>query len=247
LADLAAELVQLPVDAIVAVGLLATRAAKQASTTIPIIQVAGDDPVAAGLVASLARPGGNVTGLPWVPGPSLGKILELLRAAMPGIARVAVLATPGSRSFWLRGTEKDAQALGLQLNVLEGREPQEFESAFSTIVGQGIEAVVVPLDPIIYKHRTQIVELATKNRVPTISTDRTFANAGALMSYGVNLPAIYQRAGVYVDKILKGVKPADLPVEQPMKFEFVINLKTAKALGITMPPSLLLLADEVIQ
>jgi putative ABC transport system substrate-binding protein len=182
-----------------------------------------------------------------VPGPSLGKILELLKAAMSGISRVAILVTPGSRSFWLRGTEEEALALGLQLHVLEGREPQEFESAFATIVGQGSEAVVVPLNSMVYKHRTQIVELATKSRLPTISTDRSFANAGALMTYGVKLPAIYQRAGVYVGKILNGAKPADLPIEQPMQFELVINLKTAKALGLTIPPSLLLLADEVIQ
>jgi ABC-type uncharacterized transport system substrate-binding protein len=146
----------------------------------------------------------------------------------------------------LRGTEEEAHTLGLQLHVLEGHEPQEFERAFATIVGQGIEAVVVPLSPIVYRYRTQIVELATKNRLPIIATDRSFASAGALLTYGVKLPALYQRAGIYVGKILHGTKPADLPVEQPMQFELVLNLKTAKALGLTIPPPLLLLADKVI-
>jgi ABC-type uncharacterized transport system substrate-binding protein len=245
--DLAAELVRLNVDVIVAVGVIATRAAKNATSTIPILQVAGGDPVAAGLVASLAHPGGNVTGLPLMPGPSLGKVLELLKEAIPGASRVAVLGNPAGLSLWLTGIEGEAQALGFQLKVLEVREPQEFDSAFSTIAGRGIDAVVVPLDPMVYKHRTQIVELATKNRLPTISTDRSFADVGALMTYGVKLPALFQRAGVYAGKILKGTKPADLPVEQPMKFELIINLKTAQALGLTIPPVLLFQADEVIR
>jgi putative ABC transport system substrate-binding protein len=248
LAALAAELVGLSVDILVAAGgTPVALAAQQATTTIPIVMTNVGAPVETGLVASLARPGGNITGLSSMSPEITGKRLELLKEVVPALARVAVLWNPANPSAALQFQELQAaaQALQLQVQALEVYGPDEFEHAFST--AQGVGAVIVLGDPEFTRYRTRITALAQRSRLPGMYVFREFVEAGGLMSYGVSLSDLWRRAAIYVDKILQGATPAVLPVEQPTKFELVLNLKTAKALGITMPPSLLLLANEVIQ
>jgi putative tryptophan/tyrosine transport system substrate-binding protein len=252
-ADLAAELVALKVDVIfVGGGTRVTLAAMQATKTIPIVFTGVGDPVESGLVTSLARPGGNVTGLSSL-GPELvGKRLELLKQAVPGVDRVAVLWLPGALGErtdkdMLTGVDVAARALGVRLQFVEARGPDEFARAFSDMTNARAGALtVLPSNRFLREHR-RLVDLAAKNRLPAVYISREFVDAGGLMSYGANEPDLFRRAATYVDKILKGAKPGDLPVEQPTKFELVINLKTAKALGLTIPQSVLAHADEVIQ
>jgi putative ABC transport system substrate-binding protein len=250
---LAAELVALKVDVIVAPSTPAALAAKQATRTLPIVFTGATDPVTDGLVTTLARPGGNVTGLSTTTAPEiLGKRLELLKQAVPGVTRVAVLWQPGSQGErtnkdMLKGAEVAARALGVRLQVVEVRGPAEFERAFSDMTRARAGALTPVGGSPFFNERRRLVDLAAKNRLPAVYSNREFVDAGGLMAYGANIADLFRRAATYVDKILRGAKPADLPVEQPTKFEFVINLKTAKALGLTIPPSLLLRADEVIQ
>jgi ABC-type uncharacterized transport system substrate-binding protein len=245
---LAAELARLPVDVLVAAGgTPVALAAQRATTTIPIVMTNVGDPVETGLVASLARPGGNITGLSSMSPDITGKRLELLKAVVPALSRVAVLWQPANPSAALQFQELQAaaRALHLQVQALEVRGPDEFDHAFSAARGAG--AVVVVGDPVFTQHRRRITALAQRSRLPAMYVFREFVEAGGLMSYGVHLPDLGRRAAIYVDKILKGAKPADLPVEQPTKFELVINLKTAQALGLTIAPTLLFQADEVIK
>jgi putative ABC transport system substrate-binding protein len=250
---LAAELVALKVDVIfVGGGTRVTLAAMQATKTIPIVFTGVGDPVESGLVTSLARPGGNVTGLSSL-GPELvGKRLELLKQAVPGVDRVAVLWLPGALGErtdkdMLTGADVAARALGVRLQFVEARGPDEFARAFSDMSSARAGALtVLPSNRFLREHR-RLVDLAAENRLPAVYTSREFVDAGGLMSYGANSVDLHRRAATYVDKILKGAKPGDLPVEQPRKFELVINLKAAKALGLTIPPSLLQRADQVIE
>jgi ABC-type uncharacterized transport system substrate-binding protein len=248
---LAAELVRLPVDVIVAFSPQAARAAQHATTTLPIVVLAVGDAVGLGLVESLARPGGNITGVSEQYTELLPKWLELLKEAVPQAAHVAVLVAPelwsvGNASW--RALQRTAAALGVRLQRVEAHEPREFEPAFVAMTQAQVDAVIVLPHPLVFLHRTRLVDLATQHRLPTIwGPFQEFVHAGGLMAYGPSLQEQFQRAAYYVDKILKGAKPADLPVEQPTKFELVINLKTAQALGLTIPPTLLLLADEVIR
>jgi putative ABC transport system substrate-binding protein len=247
---LAAELVSLKVDLIVAVGNLRTRRVKEATNTIPIVMVYGIDPVGFGLVTSLARPGGNVTGLTFTAGPELaGKQLELLKEAVPTLSRVAVLWASASffSAAYLRETEAAAGGLGLTLQFYEIRDPKEIESAFAAMTKARAEALLLPQSDLNFAHARRIAELAAQNRLPTVHGFREAVEAGGLMAYATNAPAMFRRAATYVDKIFKGANPGDLPVEQPTKFELIINLKTAKALGLTIPQSLLMRADEVIE
>ena len=249
LPDLAANLVLSKVDVIVAAGDPAIHAARHATSTIPIVMVAGADPVGSGLVASLARPGGNLTGSSALSPELSGKRLQLLMEALPGVSRVAVLWNPAdpAKALDLRETQATGQALGVQLQVLEVQGPEDFERAFAAMTSDRAEALITLGDPLTVSHRMRIVDLAAKSRLPTMYDVREFVEAGGLMAYGPSLPDLFRRAAAYVDKILKGAKPGDLPVEQPMKFELIINLKTAKALGLTIPQSVLFLADQVIQ
>jgi putative ABC transport system substrate-binding protein len=244
---LAAELVQLPVNVIVASGASAVRAAMGATRSIPIVIAGAADPVAEGLVTSLARPGGNVTGLAVLAGREVeGKRLELLRAAVPTAARVAVVLDSTGR---LDPTplREAAQALGLKLLFsTEAATPEEFRSAFITMIKNGADALYAPETPVNARHRDLIIELAAQHRLPAMYASRDFVEAGGLMAYGPSFTALFRRTATYVDKILKGALPADLPVEQPMYFELVINLKTAQAFGLTLPPILLFQADEVL-
>src|SRR5262245_3519049 len=250
LPGLVAELIHLNVDIIVAgFGTLPALAAKQATSTIPIVFTFVADPVGTGVVASLARPGGNITGLSTLAAGLAGKRLELLKEILPQLSRVAILlnpATPATRQA-LRETQAIAATWGVHLQPLEVRTPEDFESSFAVASQEYTDALITLTDPFTIVHRARIAELAAQSRLPAIYGMRDFVEAGGLISYGANYDEPSQRAAAYVDKILKGAKPADLPVEQPMKFELVINLKTAQELGITMPSSLLLLADEVIQ
>ena len=245
----AAEMVQLRVDCIIAITTPAALAVKHATTTIPIVMTTAIDPVGAGLVASLAQPGGTVTGNAILYPELSTKRLEFLKDIVPGLSRVVVLwnaANPANASVW-QATRAAADALGLLLHSQEVRGAQDFEGAFARTAQAHPEALLVLDDALIAMHRQHIAEFATQEHLPSVFAARESVVAGGLMSYGPSLPDLFRRAAAYVDKILQGVKPADLPMEQPMKFELVINLKTAKTLGITMPPSLLLLADEVIQ
>ena len=247
---LAAELVRLGVDVIVAANTPAALAAKSATSTIPIILVTSGDPVGSGLVASLARPGGNVTGLSLTPSPSIsGKQLAVLKEAFPTITQVAVLANPANRptADLLTEIELAARSLGMRLRVVPVREPKDFAGAFETMTNERLPALLVVADPLVNNSRDQIVAFAAAHRLPAVYPYRTFVDAGALMSYGADLAELSRRAATYVDRILKGAKPAELPIEQPAKFELVVNLKTAKALGMTIPPTLLLRADRVVQ
>jgi putative ABC transport system substrate-binding protein len=244
---LAAELGRLQVDIIVTQGTPAASAAKNATSTIPIVFAGAGDPVASGLVASLARPGGNLTGLSILAPDLSAKRLELLKEAVPKASRIAALHTGGtSVPLSLRPTEEAARSLGLQLQVLEVRGPDDFESAFAAAVRGRAQALVVLPSPILTYHQKPLVGLAAKHRLPALYQARDFVDAGGLMSYGLSLRDHFRRAATYVDKILRGAKPAELPVEQPMKFELVINMKTAKALGLRIPPALRLRADQII-
>jgi putative tryptophan/tyrosine transport system substrate-binding protein len=246
---LAAELVQLNVEIIVTDGTNVTRAAKNTTKTIPIVMASDADPVGNGFVASLARPGGNVTGLVNLLAGLSGKRLELLKEAIPGISRVGVLWNPENPSSvsGFKETQEAAQALAMQLQSLEVRGPDEFEGAFQAATKRQAHALSIVSDSLMFNNRRRLLELAAKHRLPTMHTQSLWVEAGALMSYGTYLPDLWRRAAAYVDKILKGAKPADLPVEQPMKFEFVINLKTAKQLSLTIPQSVLYRADKVIR
>ena len=246
---LAGELVLLRVDLIVTAGTPAARAAKEATRTIPIVAVAVGDPVGTGLVASLARPGANLTGFADISVDLSAKRLEFLKNVVPTASRIAVLWNPAhpTNPLQLRETELAAQTLGLTLQPLEVRGADDFEHAFAAMVKGRAAALVVLADPITILHRGRLADLAAKNRLPAIYAFRELAEAGGLMAYGTNLPDLFRRAATYVDKILKGAKPADLPIEQPTKFELVINMKTAKALGLKIPQSVLIRADEVIQ
>jgi len=250
---LAAELVALKVDVIVTGGGTPTAlAAKQATRTVPIVFIAVGDPVTSGLVTSLARPGGNVTGLTSLAPELVGKWLELLTQAVPGVSRVAFLWQPGvigerTEKDMLKAADVAARALGVRLQFVEARGPADIDRAFSDMTRTRAGALTVLPYAMFNSERRRLVDLAAKNRLPTVYSFREYVDAGGLMAYGPNLADLIRRAATYVDKILKGAKPADLPVEQPTKFELVINLKTAKALGLTIPPSLLGRADEVIQ
>ena len=250
LPDLAAELVRLKVDIIVAVPTPAAAAAKNATETIPIVMINVGDPVGLGLIASLARPGGNVTGLSFGVGmETVSKGLELLKETVPKVRRVAILSNPANPSHPLaiREVKVAARSLGLQLQLLEARGPNEFDGAFAAMAKERVGALLVVADSIFILHRTRLADLAARSRLPAAYGVRENVEAGGLMSYGPSVRDLFRRAATFVDKILKGAKPADLPVEQPTKFELVINLKTAKALGLTIPPSVLIRADEVIQ
>ncbi len=250
LPGLAAELVRLPVDVIVTTGgVPATRAAMQATTTIPIVMADAGDPVGTGLVASLARPGGNVTGLSVMGSDTVSKRLQLLKEAAPRVARVAVLYHPPAAAtvVVLREAQAAAPALGLTVLPMEVRTPDEFDDQFATMLRVGADALFIAGGPFSSAHQRRILDFAATHRLPTVCGAGHLAAAGCLLSYSTAELALYRRAVAYVDKILKGAKPADLPVEQPMKFELVINLKTAQALGLTIPPTLLFQADEVIQ
>jgi ABC-type uncharacterized transport system substrate-binding protein len=250
LPDLAAELVRLKVDVIVSVVTQATLAAKNATRTIPVVLVAAGDPVGSGLVASLARPGGNVTGPSAMYSDLAGKQLELLKETVPRLSRVAVLWNPAN-AVWqaqmLKATQVAAPALGLRVQLLEARGADELEGVFAAMTRERASALLVQVDVIFALHAKRMADLAAKHRLPAMYGSKEHVEAGGFMSYAPNALDIFRRAATYVDKILKGAKPADLPVEQPTKFELVINLKTAKALGLTMPQSLLQRADEVIQ
>ena len=251
LTDLAAELVRSRVDLIVAISTLVARRTKEATKTmpIPIVMVSGDA-VGTGLVASLAHPGGNVTGISLFFPELTTKRLEILKEVVPGFSRVAVLWDPEGPApvVAFRETEVAAKALGLQLESLEVRAPNpDFETVFRSAMKSHAAALLVIGNPLINRYLAQIVGLAQRNRLPAMYADKFFVEAGGLMSYGVNIVDVYKRLGVYVDKILKGTKPADLPVEQPTKFEFIINLKTAKALNLTIPPNVLVRADKVVK
>ena len=246
---LAAELVRLKVDIIVSAGPAPTRAAKEATTTIPIVMANDNDPVGNGFVASLARPGGNITGLATLTPEISGKRLELLKETVPRLSRVAILGTstfPGNAQA-LRETELAAGALGVQLQYLDVLGPKDIETAFRAAGKGRADAVLVLTGPVFVAHRTQLVNFAAKSRLPVTYPQSEYVEDGGLMSYGTNVAGLYRRAATFVDKILTGAKPADLPVEQPTKFELVINLTTAKALGLTMPPALLFQADRVIK
>jgi putative tryptophan/tyrosine transport system substrate-binding protein len=247
LPGLAAELVRLKVDVILTINTPASQASKNATKTIPIVFTYVADP--AELVASLARPGGNVTGLTTVATDLSGKRLEVLKETVPKIRRVGVLLNPASPTHMLIFKETDvaARALGLQLLSLGVRGSDELQNAFEVATKERVGALLVIEDLVISSHRTRILDLAVKGRLPTASQYREFAEAGGLLTYGTNLPDHFHRAAYYVDKILKGAKPADLPVEQPAKFELVINLKTAKQIGVTIPPGMLVKADKVIK
>jgi putative ABC transport system substrate-binding protein len=249
---LAAELVALKVDVIVAGNAPQALAAKQATRTIPIVFAVAPDPVAQGFVTSLARPGGNATGLSSLAPELVGKGLEQLTRAVPGISRVAALWHPGalgerSEKDLLKAAGVAAETLGVRLQFVEARGPADFDRAFSDMTRSRAGALTVLTSPMFYTERRRLVGLAAKNRLPALYLSREFVDAGGLMAYGPNVADMYRRAATYVDKILKGAKPGDLPVEQPTRFEFVINLKTAKALGLTIPQSVLGRADDVIQ
>ena len=250
LPDLAAELVRLKVDLIVSAGTQGVTAAKNATVTIPIVMVAVRDPIGTGLIASLARPGGNVTGvsgsagLEWV-----AKQLELLKETVPRIRRVAVLSNPTNAYHQLAIRELDvaARPWGVQLQLLEARGANEFDDVFAAMAKESAGALLVLSDAMLNSHQTLLAELAARSRLPAAYGVRESVEAGGLMSYGPSFLDSFRRAATYVDKILKGAKPAELPVEQPTKFELVINMKAEKALGLTIPQSVLLRADEVIQ
>jgi len=247
--DLARELVRLKVDLVVTRGTPAALAAKHATATIPIVMAASGDPVGTGIAASLAHPGGNVTGLSAVATEIQGKLLQVLRELVPQIARVAFLfnmSNPVAQTQW-KEAEPAARLVRLQPQLLDVRTPRDLEPALDAAVRQHSGAVIVSIDALTQANARQIVEAVATRRLPAISREREFVDAGGLMSYGIPYADSYRRATVYVDKIFRGAKPADLPIEQPTRFELVINLKTAKTLGLTVPPSLLLRADRVIE
>jgi len=249
---LAQELASLKLDLILAPNTPAARAAQRATTTIPIVVAAMGDPVGDGLVASIARPGGNITGLTFL-GPELAsKRLDLLKQALPGASRIAALWHPGAFSErttreMLQVTEAAARTLAVELQVVEVPEVAELDRAFSTITRSRADGLIVLASAMFFNERKRIIDLATKHRLPSMSNAREFAQLGGLIAYGASLSDLQRRSATYVDRILKGAKPADLPVEQPTKFELIVNLRTAKSLGLDMPPALLAGADEVIE
>ena len=247
LAVLVAELVRLKVAVIVSAGATGTRTAKQATTTIPIVMAQDPDPVGNGLVASLARPGGNVTGLSSLTADLSGKRLELLKEILPKLSHVAVFETSTSagNTRQLGETELAARGFGVTLQYLDVKGANDIETAFRAATKERSEAVLVLASPVTISQQAQIVEHAAKSRMPVMYHRREAVEAGGLVSYGVSFPDLDRRAATYVDKILKGTKPADIPVEQPMKFEFVINLKAAKQIGLPIPPNVLARADKV--
>jgi ABC-type uncharacterized transport system substrate-binding protein len=252
LPDLALELVRLRVDLIFTETTAAARAAKQSTTTIPIVFNAVADPLGDGLVANLARPGGNITGSSFLGAELASKRLELLKQAIPGLTRVGVLVHPGVPSeatvkSILEDAKTAAQASGVRLQRFDAQGPNELDRAFAAMSREKVGGLILVPSGMFLDERRRIVDLAAKNRLPAMFFFREFAEAGGLVSYGPNFPELGRRAATYVDRILRGAKPADLPVEQPTKFELVINLKTAKALGLTLPPSLLARADQVIE
>jgi putative tryptophan/tyrosine transport system substrate-binding protein len=245
---LAAELVRLNIDIIVSGGPAATRPAREATSTIPIIMAQDGDPVGNGFVASLAQPGGNITGLSTIVPEMSGKRLELLKEIIPKLSRVAVFGNssdPGNARV-LKETELAAAAFGLKLQYIEVVSLADIETAFRSASKGRADAVLLIPNPILTPHRALVADLAVKSRLPVIY-DTQYVEAGGLMTYGVNLPDLDRRAATYVDKILKGAKPADLPVEQPTKFEFIINLKAAQQIGLTIPPNVLARADKVLK
>ena len=249
LPGLAAELVRLNVDALAASGTPATVAAQKATTTIPIIMIAVADPVANGLVKSLARPGGNTTGNSGVFADLGPTLLEILFDMVPKLSSVAILKNPSNpgQDTMLKNIQPAAQKFGVKILPVEARTPQDIEQAFSTMAREKSGAVIVLQNPLFQQQKSQIVKLAAEHRLPTTTMYREYVEAGGLMSYGANLKSIYRRAASYVDKVLKGAKPGDIPVEQPTLFELVINVKTAKALGLKIPNSILVRADKVIE
>ena len=245
---LVAELVGLKVDLIFAPSTNAALAAKEATRTIPIVFASVADPLANELVASLARPGANLTGPSQMSAELSGKRLELIKEVVPRLSRVAVLRDHSPQSeVALKETQSAAQAFGMQLKIFEARSSNDFESVFLSMPKERSGALVVISSPMLLNNRGRITVLATKQRLPAVYTLKEYVDAGGLMSYGVSLPALFRRAATYVDKILKGAKPADLPVEQPTKFEFIINLKAAKQIALTIPPNVLVRADKVIR
>jgi putative tryptophan/tyrosine transport system substrate-binding protein len=249
LSALAAELVRLKVDIIATTGPASTGSAKQATATIPIVMANDDDPIGSGFVASLARPGGNITGLSTLSPEISGKQLELLREIVPKLSRVAVLGDvtrPGIPQA-LREINVAADAFGVQLQYLEVRDPKDIEIAFRAATKERADAVLVLGSAVLNSQRKQVADLAVKSRLPAIYRNLEFVEDGGLMAYGVNLNDQYRRAATYVDKILKGARPTDLPIEQPKKFELIINLKAAKQIGLTIPPNVLARADKVIK
>jgi putative tryptophan/tyrosine transport system substrate-binding protein len=243
-AALAADLVRLKVDVIVAAP-APSLAAKQATRTIPIVMAGATDPVGMGLVASLAQPGGNITGLSALAPELVGKQLEILKQIAPGVSRVAVLMNPASRltPLLLDEAKAAARSLRVHLETLEARGVNDFQRAFAAMTRKRADALLVLLDPMFYFYRTQIAALAANSHLPVVSGTREFVDAGCLVSYGVNFPDLARRAATYVDKIFKGARPTDLPVEQPRTFDLVVNMRTAKALGLTIPQTLLLKAN----
>jgi putative ABC transport system substrate-binding protein len=250
LPDLVAELVRLKVDLVVAVVTQASLAAKKATGTIPIVMIGVSDPVGSGLVSSLARPGANITGTSSMTAEVVGKQIELLKETVAKISRVAALWNPANPVFQaIQRTEAEAsaRALGVQLQILEARGADEIDRAFTAMAKKNMKALLVLNDPVFTAHRKRIADLSAKHRLPSVSGTLEYPAVGGLMAYGPSFPEMYRRAAIYVDKILKGTKPAELPVEQPTKFEMVINLKTAKQIGLTIPPNVLARADKVIR
>ena len=250
LPEIARELVGLKVDVIVTATDVAIAAVKRETQTIPIVMANSTDPVGTGFVASLARPGRNVTGLSSISPELSGKRLELLKEVVPGLSRVAFLWNPDVRGAVLdyKETEGAASSLRLQLQSVEVVRAEDFDHAFSGITKERAQALMMPAaNPVGFANRSQIASFAQKNRLPSIFSQREYVDAGGLMAYGPNTPDMHRRAATYVDKILKGAKPADLPVEQPKKFEFIVNLQTAKQIGLTIPPNVLVRADRVIK
>jgi len=242
-------LVRLKVDVIVAGGPLATRTAKEATTTIPVVMAQVNDPIGAGLVINLARPGGNITGLSAMSPEISGKQVELLKEIVPKLSRIDVLGTssiPGTAQA-LNETETSSRALGMKLQFLDVKSVADIQTAFRSLNKGHVEPLLLLSSPILIVHRKEIIELAAKHRAPAMYFAREFVEDGGLMTYAANVPELWRRAATYVDKILKGAKPADLPVEQPKKFEFIVNLKAAKQIGLTIPPNVLVRADKVIR
>lgn len=248
LPQLAGELVRLPVDVLCTAGTQASAAAKHATSTIPIVFANVAFPDQSGLVASYPRPGGNITGVAFI-GPEYGKRLELLKEAQPKLSRVALIYNPDNPGsvLALKETQRWATAMGIRLEPHEFRGPHDLESVFGAIAGKRPDALMTTADPLIASYRTRIVDFAAKHRLPSMYPSREFVDAGGLMFYGGSIPEMYRRAAVYVDKILKGARPGDLAIEQPTKFDMVINMRAAKVLGITIPQSILVRADKVIE
>jgi len=246
---IAAELVQLPLDVLVTEGTAAIQAAKTVTQSIPIVMATSSDPVGTGLVANLNRPGGNITGLSLQTAELSGKRLQLLTEIVPGLARMAVLSNPLNPSIapTVEQTNAAAQSLGVEVYVAEVQAPDKFETAFAAIISAHAGALIVLPDPVLYGQHPRVVTFTAASHLPTLFPEREVAEAGGLIAYGPSIPASFRRAAAYVDKILRGAKPADLPVEQPTKFELVVNLQTARAIGVTIPTSILLGADEVIE